>query len=71
MAKRGKGGRVERRSVKGLLTLLAAFLVFGGPTYLMSALQGVGVPYPLLILVGVVSFLVGLFLFVRLIGEEG
>ncbi len=50
--------------------LLAAFLVFGGPTYLMYALQQVIALYPLVLLLGVASFIVGLLLFTRLIKEK-
>lgn len=61
----------QKRSVKAGLTVLAAFLVFGGPTYLLYALQRVAVPYPFLALLGLASFIVGLFLFTRLMkGKE-
>lgn len=61
----------QKRSVKAGLTLLAAFLVFVGPTYLLYALQQVAVPYSLLALLGLASFIVGLFLFMRLMkGKE-
>ena len=61
----------QKRSVKAGLTLLAAFLVFVGPTYLLYALQQVAVPYPLLALLSLACFIVGLFLFMRLMkGKE-
>ncbi len=60
----------QRKSVKAGLTVLAAFLVFGGPTYLVYALQRVAVPYPFLALLGLASFIVGLFLFTRLMKEK-
>jgi len=61
----------QRKSVKAGLTVLAAFLVFGGPTYLLYALQQVPVPYPFLALLGLASFIAGLFLFTRLMkGKE-
>ncbi len=50
--------------------LLAAFLVFVGPTYLMYALQQVIALYPLVLFLGVASFIVGLLLFTRLIKEK-
>jgi len=61
----------QKRSVKAGLTVLAAFLVFGGPTYVLYVLQAVDVPYTLLTLLGLASFVVGLFLFMRLMkGKE-
>lgn len=61
----------QRRSVKAFLTILAAFLVFGGPTYLIYVLRSLVVPYSLVVLVGLVSLITGLVLFVRLIkGKE-
>jgi len=61
---------IKRRSFRAFLMVLAAFLVFGGPTYLMYALQGVVSPYPLVVLIGIASFIVGLVLFTRLIKEK-
>ncbi|NIW15135.1 MAG: hypothetical protein GWN31_14655, partial [Candidatus Thorarchaeota archaeon] len=60
----------QKKSVKAGLTVVAAFLVFGGPTYLVYALQRVDVPYPFLALLGLASFTVGLFLFMRLMKEK-
>ena len=60
----------QRRCFKAVLTLSAAFLVFGGPTYLMFMLEKLKVPYPLLVLVGLSSFTAGVILFTRLIKEE-
>lgn len=56
----------QKKSVRAGLMVLAAFLVFGGPTYLLYALQQVAVPYPFLALFGLASFVVGLLLFTRL-----
>jgi lipopolysaccharide export LptBFGC system permease protein LptF len=61
----------QKKSVRAGLMVLAAFLVFGGPTYLLYALQQVTIPYPFLALFGLASFVVGLFLFMRLMkGKE-
>lgn len=60
----------RKKSVKAGLTVLAALLVFGGPTYLLYVLQRLPIPYPLVALLGLVSFVVGLFLFVRLMEEK-
>ena len=60
----------KRRSFRASLMLLAAFLVFVGPTYLMYAIQGVIASYPLVLLLGIASFIVGLLLFTRLIKEK-
>jgi len=60
----------QRRSIKVTLMLVAAFLVFGGPTYLIYILETLGIPYLLVVLLGLFSFAVGLILFTRLIKEE-
>jgi len=61
----------RKKSVNAGLMVLAAFLVFGGPTYLLYALQGVAVPYPFVAVFGLACFVVGLFLFLRLLkGKE-
>ncbi|NIR88088.1 hypothetical protein GWO13_11320 [Candidatus Bathyarchaeota archaeon] len=60
----------QKKSVKAGLTVLAAFLVFGGPTYMLYALQRVVVPYLFLALLGLASFVVGLSLFTRLMKGE-
>lgn len=54
-----------------MLTLLAAFLTFGGPTYLIYVLKRWIIPQVLLALLGLASLTAGLILFMRLIGEEG
>jgi uncharacterized membrane protein YagU involved in acid resistance len=60
----------KRRSFRAFLMVLAAFLVFGGPTYLMYALREVVSPYSFVVLIGIASFIVGLVLFTRLIKEK-
>lgn len=62
---------VQKRCIKAMLTLLAALLMFGGPTYLMFIFQRLAVPYPLLVLFGLASFTVGVILFTDLIKGEG
>ncbi len=68
MLKRLKKG-LEKRRLSVLLTVLAAVLVFGGPTYLLYFLYRMGLPYPLSALLGLGSFAFGLFLFVRILSE--
>ena len=60
----------KRTSFRAFLMLLAAFLAFGGPTYLMYALQRAITLYPLVLLIGIASFIAGLLLFTRLIKEK-
>jgi len=60
----------QRRSIKAALTLIAAFLVFGGPTYLLFFLQRLNLPYLLLVLIGLLSFVVGIILLTKLIEEK-
>lgn len=60
----------KRTSIRVFLMLLAAFLVFGGPTYLMYVLQQVITSYSLVLLLGITSFIAGLLLFMRLIKEK-
>jgi len=66
MAKEGK-----EKFVRAVLTLFAAFLTFGGPTYLLYALQRFALPKPLLILLGLAAFTVGIILFAYLSKGEG
>ena len=61
---------VRKKSVNVGLVVLAASLVFGGPTYLMYVLRGVAVPYPFVVFFGLACFAVGLFLFVRLLERK-
>ncbi|RLI41822.1 hypothetical protein DRO69_11135 [Candidatus Bathyarchaeota archaeon] len=60
----------KKRSLRAFLMLLAAFLVFGGPTYLMYILKEVITSYSLVVFLGLASFIVGLVLFMRLIKEK-
>ena len=60
----------QRRFIKATLTLLAAFLVFGGPTYLIFIIKRSGTPSLLLDLFGLASFTAGAILFTHLIKEE-
>lgn len=54
---------------KILFTLLAAGLMFGGPTYMLYFLKRV-VPFPYLEILAVVLFVVGLYLFLQVYEEE-
>lgn len=60
----------KRRSLRAFLMLLAAFLVFGGPTYLMYILKEVITPYSIVLFLGLASLIIGLVLFTRLIKEK-
>jgi len=64
-------GESRKRFAKMTLTLLAAFLTFGGPTYLIYVVIRWGEPSVLLALLGRASLLTGLVLFMRLIEEAG
>jgi cytochrome c biogenesis protein CcdA len=60
----------ERKTafVRVLLFILAALLIFGGPTYAVYVLRHLaGLPYILVVLVGLIAFAVGILLFLRLI----
>lgn len=62
---------IEREKLlKATLTLLAAFLMFAGPTYLLFILQRLGVPHPLLALSALASFTAGVILIFLLTREE-
>lgn len=60
----------QKRCVRALTMLLAAFLTFVGPTYLLYILQRLAVPGLLLILLGLASFTVGIILFANLLKGE-
>jgi len=61
----------QKRFVKGFLMLFAAFLIFGGPTYLLYILDKMGLPRLSLLLIGPAAFIAGVILFARLSKEEG
>ncbi len=61
----------QKSFAKALLRLLAVFLIFGGPTYLLYVLDKLEVPRLLVLLVGLAAFTAGVFLFVYLSEEEG
>jgi len=58
------------RLTKATLTLLAALLTFGGPTYLLYLLKRFAIPYPLLALLGLASLITGIMLFMHLFTRE-
>ena len=66
MAKAGK-----ERFVRAVLTLLAAFLTFAGPTYLLYIVEELAFPRLILLLLGLASFTMGIILFVYLLEREG
>lgn len=57
----------QKQCFKALVTLASVFLIFGGPTYLMYGLQTVKVPYSFAALIGLVSFLAGIAIFLRFV----
>jgi cytochrome c biogenesis protein CcdA len=63
----------ERKTafVRVVLFILAALLIFGGPTYAVYVLRHLaGLPYMLVVLVGLIAFGVGIWLFLRLVGKQ-
>ena len=58
------------KAVRALLMLLAAFLTFGGPTYLLYILEKLDVPNLLSLLFGLTSLTVGVVIFVYLLKGE-
>ena len=61
----------KKRFMRAVLTLLAALLTFGGPTYLLYILEELAFPRLVSILLGLASFTMGIILFVYLFkGEE-
>lgn len=58
------------KAVRALLMLLAAFLTFGGPTYLLYILEKLDVPNLLSLLIGLTSLTVGVVIFVYLLKGE-
>lgn len=60
----------KEKLLKATQTLLAAFLMFIGPTYLLFILQKLGVPHALLLLTALSCFAAGLILIFHLTREE-
>jgi hypothetical protein len=61
----------QRRILRAALIFVAAFLIFGGPTYLVYVMQNVGgLPYSIMVLGGLIAFVVGVLLLWRLIGKQ-
>ncbi len=62
---------VRERFVRAVLTLIAVSLTFAGPTYLLYILRRFALPSPLLLLLGLAFFTLGIVLFAYLLkGEE-
>ena len=59
-----------KKAVRALLMLVAAFLTFAGPTYLLYILEKLDVHRLLSIFIGLTSFTVGIVIFVYLLKEE-
>ncbi len=51
--------------------LIAAFLIFGGPTYLLYILDKLEIPRLFILLIGLAAFTAGIILFAYLSKEEG
>ena len=45
---------------KTFLTLIAAFLIFAGPTYVVFLVHEIGVPYAYSVILGVILLILGL-----------
>jgi len=60
----------QKRCFKALVTLASVFLMFGGPTYLIYALQAMKVPYSYAALIGLASFIAGIVIFLRFVIKE-
>lgn len=60
----------KEKLFKATLTLVAALLMFIGPTYLLFVLQRLGVPHPLLLLSALASFTAGIILTLYVTAEE-
>ena len=63
--------KIQKIFSKALLMLIAAFLIFGGPTYLLYILDRLGIPRLLILIAGVAAFTAGVILVARLSKEEG
>ena len=59
-----------KKAVRALLMLLAAFLTFGGPTYLLYILEELAFPHLISLLLGLASFTMGIILFAYLLEGE-
>jgi hypothetical protein len=70
LKKIGDRVKIPRRMVRAFLTVLAALLTFGGPTYMTSVLESLGVPFFLYLILGLAFFIAGVILFLHLFGEE-
>lgn len=60
----------EKTWIRSILTVFSVSLIIGGPTYLIYILQRFGVPQPLLLLIGLASFTIGIIFFMGLAREE-
>ena len=61
---------LEKDWIRSILTVFSVLLMIGGPTYLIYILQRFGVPYLILTLVGLGSFIIGILFFMGLAKEE-
>jgi hypothetical protein len=61
---------LEKAWIRSIVTVFSVLLMLGGPTFFIYILQRLGVPYPLLILIGLGSFTIGIILFMGLAKEE-
>lgn len=60
----------EKGFVRAMLIVFAAFLIFGGPTYLLYVLDRLEVPRVLVATIGLSAFTAGVILFNYLSKEE-
>jgi fucose permease len=61
---------LQKRFLRVFVTLVSVALMFGGPSYLIYGLQVVKVSYTIAVVIGLVSFVVGIFLFLRFAPKE-
>jgi cytochrome c biogenesis protein CcdA len=65
------GSQRKTAFVRVVLFILAALLIFGGPTYAVYVLRHLaGLPYVLVVIVGLIAFAIGILLFLRLVGKQ-
>jgi len=61
---------MESAWVKAFLALVSVVLMFMGPTYFMYILQRFNIPYLIIVLLGLASFVFGVILFASIFSRE-
>ncbi len=70
MTKAGSERKLTPASTRIALFIIAAFLMFAGPTYLIYLTQRVNLPYLISVFSGLIAFFVGVLLFLRLAKKQ-